>query len=562
MKREELLTAVGHVDESLLEESECLQLRPTSPWVKVAVAAAAVMLMSVTALAATKLLSRPVEGGGIVTEGTISPVTFIGGDIYREPVNGLKVMMETEVDGDAPQYLEELYRLKLSDEWSEEFRFGGGNGFEYNEYKTVWTKSGTSGEVRLLQQVVAGYVNGVNGKNVVDLLHELPMDTAVTSRVVELAGRQLLQVTIPAVELEGIVDQNVLYFRDGETRLYWTDGRYLFQLDYPCWLSSEEVEQMLLTLYAEPLSPEYPQGWGELDIQRLQSVGFRDGNGTNSFNISGNATGAAYRNGKFYLGDPGAIRVYDVKTGGITVLQTWENSIPVDMLLTENGISFADSWLPRWGRYHMSADGQTVEPMFEGYQLGDMWVSDNALYGIDAERNLLRIDLETGDKKILAEKVNKYYMDGAYLYVLPEDGAYFLRAPKEALEFEKIGLSFRPISMAVNGTELYFTVGGELEAGQRRYQVVRYSAGVETRLPVYGTRLQIIGGKLLYDADPNNAIIEMYDLESGQIDLLQKNVFDYFVFEDRYVVFKYYNDGWGILEWETGALSCIEELKN
>ena len=562
MKRDELLHAVGYVDENLLAESECLHVRRTAPWVKAALVAAAVMVMSVTALAATKLLSRPVESGGLATEGTLSPVTFVGGDIYREPQRGLKVVMETQVDADAPRYLEQIYRLKPGEGWQEHFRGGGGNGFEYNACETVWTKTGTPGEVRLRQQVVSGYVNGINGKNVVDLLHKLPIDTAVTSRVTELAGRQLLQVSIPAVKLEGFSDQNRMYFRDGETRLYWTDGRYLFRLDYPCWLGDTQAEQLLLTLCAEPYTPDYPDGWGEMDVQKLKAAGYREENGSTSFNISGNATGAAYLNGKFYFGDSGAIRVYDAKTGDTTVMKTWEYSIPRNILLTEKGISFSDSRLPRWGTYHMTADGQTVEPVFEGYQLGDMWTWDNALYGIDSEHNLLRIDLETGEEKTIAEKINKYYMDDAYVYVLPLDGAYFLRAPKKTMEFETVALSFRPISMAVNGADLYFTVGGELEDGQRRYQVVRYSSGEELKLPVFGSRLRIIGGKLLYDADPENSVIEMYDLENGQIDMLQKDVFDYFVFEDRYVVFRYYHDGWGVMDWETGEITHIAELKD
>lgn len=559
MKREDLLEAIGNVDESLLAESEELTMGRKTPalW-RLAVAAAVLALTTVTAFAAARLLSRPVEGGAIVTEGTVSPVSFVRGDIYPEPQVGLKVVMEVEVDEDAPRTLEEIFHLKLEGAWTEHFRSSGGNGFEYNEHTAVWKMAEKTGEVRLKQTAVSGYVNGVNGKNVVDCLLELPLDTAVTAEVVTLAQRQLLKVTIPAVELEGYADQSVAYYRDGETRLYWSDGRYLFRLDYPVWVSEAEAEEMLQSLYSQPFTPDYPEGWGEIDMQRLQEMGFAEETGTTSFNISNAGGSALYADGRFYFGEAGAIRVYDAQSGQQTVLQTWESSVPRGMLLTESGISFADSKLPRWGRYHMSTDGETVETLYEGFQLADLWYADGALYGIDEARNLLCIGLETGQRQTLAENVNKFYMDGNRLYVLPEKENCFLRADTDALEFERIELSFCPISMAADGEVLYLTAGGQVSDSQRRYQVVRYSGGEETKLPVYGTRLQVVGGKLLYDADPDNSLIEMYDPESGEIDLLQKNVFDFFVFEDRFVVFSYYNDGWGILDRSTGELTNIE----
>ena len=558
MKREDLLEAMGYVDEALLADSDTVKARRGSVLWKVAAAAAIVALTSVTALAASGLLSRPVEGGGIVTEGTISPVTFVGGDIYREPQVGLKVVLDVEVDADAPRTLEEIYHLKQPKDWTESFRTGGGNGFEYNEYMTVWHKAGVSGEVRLRQTAVPGYVT--SDDRVVDSLHELPLDTQVTAQVVTLAQRQLLQVRIPAVELDGLEDQNVLYFREGETRLYWSDGRYLFRLDLPAWVTEAETEQMLLSMYAEPFVPEYPEGWGELNLKALQETGFVDGNGTNTFNISGNATGAVYADGRFWLGDAGAIREYDGNTGQIRTLKTWESSIPCDMLLTKEGVTFTDSRLPRWGRYRMDGNG-TVEAVFEGVSLQDLWVENGTAYAINEADELVTIVLASGEQKVLAENVNKFYLHKGALYVLPKEGAYFLRS-EHGGALETVGLSFMPIAMVADADALYFTVGGQLQPGQRRYQVVRYADGEETKLPVYGTRLRVIGGKLLYDADPDNALIEMYDLSTGETDLLQKNVFDYFVFEDRYVVFCYFDGGWGILDWETGELTPIDKLKN
>ena len=101
MKREDLLEAVGFVEENLLLESEERQATGrTSVWFKAAVAAAAVLLMSVTAIAAVKLLSKPVKNGGVAV-GTVSPFDMDGaGNIVLEPVTGWQVTMDVEFDDD------------------------------------------------------------------------------------------------------------------------------------------------------------------------------------------------------------------------------------------------------------------------------------------------------------------------------------------------------------------------------------------------------------------------------------------------------------------------------
>ena len=118
------------------------------------------------------------------------------------------------------------------------------------------------------------------------------------------------------------------------------------------------------------------------------------------------------------------------------------------------------------------------------------------VHGIDADE-LKSIDLKTGEIKTLAQNVNRYFVDENYLYVLPIKGNYFLRSNRDDVCFERFELTFQPILMVIDGGDIYFTEGGELEAGQRRYQVIRYSNGEETKLPVYSVRMQIVNDKLV-----------------------------------------------------------------
>lgn len=556
MKREELLEVIGEVDESLLAEGyKPACVRWPVLW-KAAAAAALVALMSATVFGAVKLLSRPVNGGGIVTEGTISPITMIGGDVIPEPQVGLKVVMDVEVDGDAPEYLAEIFSLNPGAGWNKNLRSGVGNGFEYYSMTSVWTKGETSGEVRLTQTTVSGYVNGVNGEQVVDLLHELPTDTQVSAEVISLANREMLKVTIPPVELKGYVDQNVAYYRDGESRYYWTDGRYLFRMDCPSWVTEEEAGRMLDTLSAKPYQAAHPKNWGEILPEQLpeleQGVSVKGTTMANVVNTRGNAL---YSDGLFYFGDSTAIRIFEPATGEIKVLRTWEFSLPHYMFLAGSDICFSDSDLPRWGFYSMNEETGQIEAVFEGVSIGQLWWDGENLYGRD-DSKLLKVDLSTGELVTLADNVSAYYVDDSYIYVIPKEGKYFLRSGKKDIQFEKVELSFQPVgTMAVDGETLYFVNG---EQTNRRYQVIRWLDGEETALPIYGNAVQFLDNKLLFEDDREEGAVKSYDLATGEIEVLAHDVGDFYLFEDRYVSFEYRNDGWGILDWQTGELIKVE----
>lgn len=563
MTREDILEAIGAVDGNLIAESEALTLGRRSPvlW-KICAAAAVVAAMGVTALAAVKLLSRPVEDGG-VTVGTVAPFSIDnGGNIVMEPVTGWKVAMEVEFDADAPETLEEVYRLLPSELWKYQYdSVRDDDLLEDHENLTVWAHANGPGQIRLHQHV-AGYY-GLEGENVVDCLHDLPLDVELKTEIVTIANHQVLKLTIPAVRIDGMLDQNAMYCEEGEVRLYWTDGKYLLQLDYPIWVPEKEVETMLGSLFTIKHVEVYPDHWGKIEPERIAALdpGFmldEDQTGTTAINDTMTVGMMAYEDGMLYLGASGGIFQYEIETGEYAFLETEEYSLPRNVFLTENYICYTDYIFGRYGLYCISKDGSKRDYVYEGISIGSLRVVGSMLYGLDGEE-LKRIDLQTGEITTLAENVNRYFVTEKYLFVLPVDGNFFLRSDRDDIRFERFSLTFRPISMVNDGEDLYFTEGGELEEGKRRYQIVQYSDGVERRLLIYSDRFQLLNGKVIYADESDSSIIKAYDLADGKIDVLQENVFDFYICPDGNVVFHYlYRDGWGILDQESGELTKVE----
>ena len=338
MKREDLLEAIGNVDDSILMEIETASVhyRRTYFW-KVAAAAAALLLMSVSAFAASRLLSKPVSGGGVLT-GTVAPFYMDQeGNIVMDPVEGLQVVMDVSFDEDAPKALEEVYRILPSARWEYQYTSVRDDDLvEDNESLTVWLHSERPGQLRL-SQYVSGYY-GLEGENVVDQLHGLPKDTKVDTQIVSVAGYQVLKVTIPAVKIEGMLEQNNMYCEDGEVRLYWTDGKYLFRLDFPAWMPNLEVEELFGTLFAVKHEEKYPEHWGKLDPQRSEMLGLaldEDKAGTTAVNDTMTVGMMAREGSIFYFANSEGIVKYDSRTGSQVFLETEENSLPRNLFLTD-----------------------------------------------------------------------------------------------------------------------------------------------------------------------------------------------------------------------------------
>lgn len=242
MKREILLEAIGGIDESMLAATEkqqpCVRRKM---WQMIAIPAAMIAL-AVSVAAATVLISVPILRGGVETNETTSMLAVLDGStVIQGGINGYNVYMEVDAEETAPEKVEIPYTMKLPDQWDQiaGYYVGSDEWFQaswwLNPYKSVQ-----------LNQYTFAMAERNYGQNGVDRLWSMPKDAVVTSEIVNMAGVEMLRVTISALGMDKLVNG------DGETRLYWSDGEYIMRLEYPSEISDEDIIAMLSTLRVEP----------------------------------------------------------------------------------------------------------------------------------------------------------------------------------------------------------------------------------------------------------------------------------------------------------------------
>lgn len=561
MKQEQLLEAIGGIDEGLLHESEKMPAARGKLLRRVCLAAAIIGAFALTAAASSGLFSRPIEGSEIITDETVAPFSMDSdGNIIMEGVQGLKVTMDVELNQDAPQALEEFYVLDMGKEWTELGGGGAMDGFFYSYHFTEWKKGDLPGRIRLSQEIAYYYEAGVNGENCVDTLPKLTAEDGVTAQTTTFAGISVLKVTIPA--LPRYADNPSIdsyYCVDGETRLYWTDGDYILMFAYPEWMSEKEAEKIMLSLEKEAYVDPRPDGYGTVDpqaiAQRLPDLSIGTETGTTCANNTMGLGRFAYSDGYIYCGDAGCIYRYDTATGQVTEFTLADQFAgPGEMFTTDNYICYVDTWSDLIA---MSKDGATETPVFQGLHSSKLYAEGNTLYCVGGI-----IDLTTGKITSWPAGVHDYYVDAHYVYALQEDANYFLRAPKDTMEFEKIPVSFYPISIFADGEDIYMTMGG----AKKTWSVIRYRDGQEEELPIRALEYQVFDGKLIYrDETEGGRAIKSYDLETGQTQVLQAEGFNFSILEERYVcILCADSEGHAysvILDWETGETATIDIYK-
>ena len=125
MKDHQLLDAIGGIDEHILAEAETASVNSKKPVRRFLLVAAVLSVVSITAVAAPTLLSRPIQGSEIVTGETVFPFSMDEeGNIITEGAHGLKVTMDVTVNSDAPAWIEDLYVLNPGEKWN----YHGGSG--------------------------------------------------------------------------------------------------------------------------------------------------------------------------------------------------------------------------------------------------------------------------------------------------------------------------------------------------------------------------------------------------------------------------------------------------
>lgn len=558
MKREQLLDAVGGLDETMLMESEQKLRRGGKTAYKIVLVAAAIAALAATAAATAGLFSRPIGGSEIITDETIAPFSMDSeGNIIMEGVEGLKVTMEVEVNEDAPDVLEEFYVLEMSDEWH--IAGGGGSGDGYFRYSQgyEWKKGDLPGRVRLNQDITYWYEAGVYGENCVDTLSKLTAADGVTAETTEFAGISVLKVTIPALpRYKDGPSIDGYYCVDGETRLYWTDGDYMLMFAYPAWMSDKEAEELMLSLEKQPFVDPRPEDYGKVNpesiAQRLPDLSIGMDNGTSCANSTMGLGKFAYGDGSIYCAGEGCIYRYEIATGNTEkMVLSSPYADPDNILVTGDHILYTDSWSDFVA---LSKDGATEEFVFQGFHLGHLYAEGTTVYITEGI-----IDLRTGTVTSWPEGVHSFYVDDTYIYALQEDENCFLRAPKGTMDFQKIPVSFCPIRVLADGEDIYMSRGG----ADKTWTVIRYRDGEETELPIRALEFQVFDGHIIYCCEEEERwAIKSYNLETGEIRVLHEEGFNFSVLEDRYVCILC-ADGNGqsyhtVIDWQTGERYLID----
>lgn len=561
MKQEQLLDAIGGIDESFLMEAEKGVYRGGKAIRRVFLAAAIIGALALTAAAVSGLFGRPIEDSQIVTGETVAPFTMDAeGNILQEGAAGLKVSMEVTVNQDAPNTLEEFYVLELPEEWRIAGGGGAGDGYRYYTHGYEWKKGNLPGRIRLEQEVTSYYTDDIYGENCVGTLPKLTAEDGVTGEITEFAGIPVLKVTIPA--LPRYADDpsiDAYYCVDGETRLYWTDGNYMLMFAYPQWMSDGQAARLMLSLEKEAYVDATPEDYGKVNPEsiedRLPDFSVGSETGTTCANNTMGLGRFVYSDGYIYCAGVGCIYRYDLQTGQTTEMVLADRYAgPGDLFATDHYICYTDTWSALMA---LGKDGTTEVPVYEGVHSAQLYAAGSTLYTTDGI-----IDLNNGSITPWPEGTLSYYVDGNYIYILCEDVSGFLRAPKGTMDFETIPLSCRPISILADGEDIYLTEGGT----GMRWSVIRYRNGEETVLPIRAVEFQVFDGHIIYRCeDEKGQAIKAYNMQTGESRVLHEDGFNFSILEERYVCI-YCADSAGqgycvILDWQTGEQTVIDTSK-
>lgn len=551
MKREELLEAIGTLDENLLLEAEQQFHRKPVNLGRIGLVAAIVAILAITAAASAGVFSRPIGDVQIISGETAAPFDMdSNGNIIPVGVGGLKITMDVEVDGDAPEHLEEFYLMDTPEGWQT-----GGVGTPYSRYwlscwDQIWWQEGKTDRMELTQTTAHNYKAS---DHQVDSLLRLSAEDGVTAGKAEIAGLEMLKVTIPALTQKEMAG-SYPYCVDGETRLYWSDGKYILRFVYPAWVSDKVAETMLSSLYTKPVVIDPPEGYGTVDMDLL--LGLVPGlqisdSGNTSANIQMTQGRYALRNGRLFCSLPGKILSFDLESGQKEEYHLKDAyTFPSYLFITDHYIGYVTDYdmveLLPLNRSHE----ETV--LYEGISSINLYADGMQLYAQGA--GLRRIDLDSGQVTTLADSVHSYYVDEKYVYVIPGDGeTCVLRAEKGSDDFQRIDLSFQPIRVIADGEDLYLCKGGDLKRN-----MIRYRQGKEELLPINAYFYQLLDGKLIYRDENAKNTIKSYDLNTGDIQVLQENVFEFSILENRYICFDIFNSDSVLLDVTTGETVRID----
>ncbi len=220
MTEKEIISAMEFIDDKYIEESENFSKRRFKTKASILLAAALLLLFSVTAVAAAKFFST-------VNEGEIVFMEALGG--YSG--DNYSIRFNIDVAEDSDQFLHDYYvpaYLEENDAWTD---CGGEAGEKYNIM--VYDNYGENLYAIFTQYPAWNYDNGAS------IGYSVPAGTEISESVFEMDGEELF-----CVEFQPCYDG----FRGdpfGTRVVFWSDGYNMFLLETRLNMDEETVREII-----------------------------------------------------------------------------------------------------------------------------------------------------------------------------------------------------------------------------------------------------------------------------------------------------------------------------
>ena len=246
MNAQDILMVIGEVDEQFLEETEQTEMRArTLPIRRVMLVAAIISLVSIL-LGATVLNSIPIHYTALIQSDS-EFVMFYDEDsvsfISPPPVTDIVMDVNLSHEGTICNY----YVPTVPSDWT----IQSVKRIEENEeFSIVWDLP-ADGFAAFHQISPEQYEAS---SHIVDGISLLPVREYIQSQTLQLGPLNVLLVTLePLTEVE---QRFFVYFTDympeGENRVYWSDGKYVYSFRCPASITLEEIGGMLSNLIEIP----------------------------------------------------------------------------------------------------------------------------------------------------------------------------------------------------------------------------------------------------------------------------------------------------------------------
>lgn len=256
-------------------------------------------------------------------------------------------------------------------------------------------------------------------------------------------------------------------------------------------------------------------------------------NGTTSGNLIMGLGSFAYSDGYIYFSDFNMIYEYSLESG-LTVEMPVEGDgwPPMHLCVVGDKLMFSGEQ----GIEMLTLDGKEHSVLHDDISGWNVYIDGKDCYYQEyIDENLYHKDLTTGEVTSYFTHVNTFFVTEDSIYVCADDDTRTTRrlclykASREDMVFELIETEKRPISVCVNGDDIFYA-----RSGVDKWYIFHIADGVETQLPIRGFYFQSIGDQIIY-IDQDSSALKSYNWKTEEEAQLAESALRFCILEDRYV---------------------------